>query len=56
MTPRSTAKTEIGTGSIASKGDILKNDLVMSAAGDCKRATEQQNQVQHAVDSVVPHR
>jgi non-heme chloroperoxidase len=38
------------------KGDILKNEFVMSTAGGCKRGTEQQNQVQHAVDSVVPHR
>jgi hypothetical protein len=34
--------------------DILKNQFVMPTAGDSQRATEQQNHVQHAVNSVVP--
>ncbi len=38
------------------EGDILKNELVVPTAGDRERATEQQNQVQHALDSAVPDR
>ena len=35
------------------KGDILKNQFVMPAASEGERPSEQQNHVEHAVDSVV---
>src|SRR5262249_35611932 len=43
-------------GDLLPEGDILKHELVMPTTSDGKRATEQENQGQHAVDSVVPRR
>jgi len=49
----SSAKTRSGGrafqgGELLSEPDILKNQFVMSTGSDRERATEQQNQLQHA--------
>jgi len=48
MINRSSLRLSDGT-----ERDILKNQLVMPAAGEGERPSEQQNHVEHAVDSVV---
>ena len=45
-----------GRAELLPKGDILKNQFVMPAAGEGERPREQQHHVEHAVDSVVLRR